>query len=123
MIASRICCTVVSWDRGRGCSEPYWRVAAGRPMCDPPLTAGPRLGSALGEGPHRVPGGQHDGLLVEGLAQLVGKRAAGDRDLEDVLVEPRVVHGPEAHVGLLGAPRVLDPPAGGHLLVARAVDE
>src|SRR5262249_55838443 len=66
-----------------------------------------------GQRAHRVPGGQHDRLGVEGPAQFLGDRAPAGRDLEDVLVEPRVVHRVEAVLALVRAPAVLHAPLAG----------
>src|SRR6266851_924933 len=45
--------------------------------------------------------------------QLGRQRGAARRDLEDVLVEPRVVHRVEAVLALVGAPAILHPPLAG----------
>src|SRR4051812_28055481 len=54
-----------------------------------------------GESTHRVPRRQHDGLVVEALAQLGRQGVTAYGDLEDVLGEPGVGHRPEALVRLL----------------------
>src|SRR6185436_15251849 len=65
---------------------------------------------SAGQRAHRIPSGQHDRLVLQGNQQFRWQLVTARGDLEHVLVEPVVVHRPEALVSLLVAPAVLDTP-------------
>ena len=61
-------------------------------------------------GEHGVPGGEHDGLLVEHGADVGGDVFLLQHNAEHVFVEPVVGHDEEALVAVAAAPAVLDHP-------------